>query len=66
MKKLLLLSALLIFACSEDYEVLTCIDNPILSTFPATNITKSAGTLSGVINTFPEFCGEGDGMVIII
>jgi len=61
MKKLLLLSALLIFACSEDYVVLTCIDNPILSTFPATNITKSAGTLSGVINTFPEFCGGGDG-----
>ena len=61
MKKLLLLSALLIFACSEDYVVLTCIDNPILSTFPATNITKSAGTLSGVINTFPEFCVEGDG-----
>ena len=61
MKKLLLLSALLIFACSEDYEVLTCIDNPILSTFPATNITKTASTLIGVINTFPEFCGEDDG-----
>ena len=61
MKKLILLSALLIFACSEDYEVLTCIDNPILSTFPATNITKTASTLIGVINTFPEFCGEDDG-----
>ena len=61
MKKLLLLSALLIFACSEDYVVLTCIDNPILSTFPATNITKTASTLIGVINTFPEFCGEDDG-----
>jgi|TARA_B110000977_G_scaffold56848_1_gene77237 surface protein len=61
MKKLILLSALLIFACSEGYEVLTCIDNPILSTFPATNITKTASTLIGVINTFPEFCGEDDG-----
>ena len=61
MKKLILLSALLIVACSEGYEVLTCIDNPILSTFPATNITKTASTLIGVINTFPEFCGEDDG-----
>ena len=37
MKKLILLSAFLILACSSDYEIL-CIDEVSLSTFPAINI----------------------------
>ena len=48
MKKLLLLSALLIFACSSDYEIV-CVDDVNLSTLPATNITRSSATLNGVI-----------------
>ena len=48
MKKLLLLSALLIFACSSDYEIV-CIDDVNLFTLPATNITRTSATLNGVI-----------------
>ena len=48
MKKLLLLSALLIFACSSDYEIV-CVDDVNLSTLPATNITRTSATLNGVI-----------------
>ena len=48
MKKLLLLSALSIFACSSDYEIV-CVDDVNLSTLPATNITRTSATLNGVI-----------------
>ena len=55
MKKLLLLCAFLILACSSDYEVL-CVDEVSLSTFPATNITRTSATLSGVISTASINC----------
>ena len=50
MKRLLLLSAFLIWACSSDYELL-CIDEVNLSTLAATNITRTSATLNGVIST---------------
>ena len=55
MKKPLLLSAFLILACSSDYEIL-CVDEVSLSTLPATNITRTSATLSGVISTASINC----------
>ena len=49
MKKLLLLSALLIFACSSDDEGNPCIYEPTLSTEAVTNITETSATLNGII-----------------
>ena len=48
MKKLLLLSALLIFACSDD-EGNPCIYEPTLSTEAVTDITETSATLNGII-----------------
>ena len=55
MKKLLLLSAFLILACSSDYELL-CVDEVSLSTLTATNITRTSATLNGVISTTSINC----------
>ena len=49
MKKLFLLSAFLILACSNDYEIV-CVDVVKLSSLPATNITRTSATLNGVID----------------
>ena len=49
MKKILLLSALLIFACSSDDEGNPCIYEPTLSTEAVTDITETSATLNGII-----------------
>ena len=56
MKELLLLSALLIFACSSDSEGNDCIYEPTLSTEAVTNITETSATLNGVISIVSENC----------
>ena len=56
MKKLLLLSALFIFACSTDSEGNPCIYEPTLTTEAATNITETSATLNGVISIVSENC----------
>lgn len=56
MKKLLLLSALLIFACSTDSEGNLCIYEPTLTTEAVTNITETSATLNGVISIVSENC----------
>ena len=56
MKKLLLLSALLIFACSSDSEGNDCIYEPTLSTEAVTEITETSATLNGVISIVSENC----------
>ena len=67
MKKLLLLSALLIFACSTDSEGNPCIYEPTLTTEAATDITETSATLNGVISIVSENCdvalGEMQGFV---
>ena len=66
MKKLLLLCALLIFACSSD-EGNDCIYEPTLSTEAVTDITETSATLNGVISIVSENCevalGEMQGFV---
>jgi len=56
MKKLLFLSALLIFACSTDSEGNPCIYEPTLTTEAATDITETSATLNGVISIVSENC----------
>jgi len=56
MKKLLLFSALLIFACSSDSEGNDCIYEPTLSTEAVTNITETSATLNGVISIISQNC----------
>jgi uncharacterized protein (TIGR02145 family) len=67
MKKLLLLSAFLIFACSSDDEGNPCIYEPTLSTEAVTDITETSATLNGVISIVSENCevalGEMQGFV---
>ena len=67
MKKLLLLSALLIFACSSDDEGNPCIYEPTLSTEAVTDITETSATLNGIIAIVSENCdvalGEMQGFV---
>jgi uncharacterized protein (TIGR02145 family) len=55
MKKLLLLSALLIFACSDD-EGNPCVYQPTLTTEAVTDITETSATLNGVISIVSENC----------
>ena len=55
MKKLLLLSALLIFACTDD-EGNPCIYQPTLTTEAVTNITETSATLNGTIDITSENC----------
>jgi len=56
MKKIFLLSALLIFACSTDSEGNPCIYEPTLTTEAATDITETSATLNGVISIVSENC----------
>ena len=67
MNKLLLLSALLIFACSTDSEGNPCIYEPTLTTEAATDITETSATLNGVISIVSDNCevapGEMQGFV---
>ena len=67
MKKLLLLSALLIFGCSSDSEGNPCIYEPTLSTEAVTDITETSATLNGIIAIVSENCdvalGEMQGFV---
>ena len=56
MKKLLLLSALFIFACSTDSEGNPCVYEPTLTTEAATDITETSATLNGVISIVSENC----------
>ena len=56
MKKLLLLSAILIFACSTDSEGNPCIYEPTLTTEAVNNITETSATLNGVISIVSENC----------
>ena len=56
MKKLLLLFALFIFACSTDSEGNPCIYEPTLTTEAATDITETSATLNGVISIVSENC----------
>ena len=56
MKKGLLLSALLIFACSTDSEGNPCIYEPTLTTEAVTDITETSATLNGVISIVSENC----------
>ena len=56
MKKLLLLSALFILACSTDSEGNPCINEPTLTTEAATDITETSATLNGVISIVSENC----------
>ena len=56
MKKLLILSALLIFACSSDDEGNPCIYEPTLTTEAATDITETSATLNGVIAIESDNC----------
>ena len=56
MKKLLLLTALFIFACSTDSEGNPCIYEPTLETNAVTDITETSATLNGVISIVSENC----------
>ena len=56
MKKLILLSALLIFTCSSDNEGNPCIYEPTLSTETVTDITETSATLNGIIAVVSENC----------
>ena len=51
----MIFSAFLVLACSSDYELL-CVDEVSLSTFPATNITRTSATLNGLISTASINC----------
>ena len=72
MKKLLLLSALVIFSCSggddsSENNDNPCIYEPTLSTEAVTNITETSATLNGIIAIVSENCvvapGEMQGFV---
>ena len=56
MKKLLILTAILIFACSTDSEGNPCIYEPTLTTEAVTDITETSATLNGVISIVSENC----------
>ena len=66
MKKLFLISALLIFACSDD-EGNPCVYEPTLTTEAVTDITETSATLNGVISIVSDNCevapGEMQGFV---
>ena len=53
MRKLFLLSALLVFACSSDEK---CVYEPTLETNEVTDITETSATLNGVISIVSENC----------
>ena len=51
----MIFSAFLVLACSSDYELL-CVDEVSLSTFPATNVTRTSASLNGLISTASINC----------
>ena len=55
MKKLLLLSAFLIFACTDD-EGNPCVYQPTLTTEAVTDITETLATLNGTIDVYSQNC----------
>ena len=55
MKKLLLLSVLLIFACTDD-EGNPCVYQPTLTTDAVTDITETSATLNGTIDVYSQNC----------
>jgi signal transduction histidine kinase len=55
MKKLLLLSAFLIFACTDD-EGNPCVYQPTLTTETVTDITETLATLNGTIDIYSQNC----------
>jgi uncharacterized protein (TIGR02145 family) len=55
MKRLFLLSALLVFACTDE-EGNPCIYEPTLETNAITNITGTSATLNGIISIVSENC----------
>ena len=55
MKKLLLLSALLIFACTDD-DGNPCVYQPTLTTDAVTDITETSATLNGTIDVYSQNC----------
>ena len=56
MKRILILSALFIFACSSDSEGNPCVYEPTLTTEAVTDITETSATLNGVISIVSENC----------
>ena len=56
MKRILILSAILIFACSSDSEGNPCIYEPTLTTEAVSDITETSATLNGVISIVSENC----------
>jgi surface protein len=56
MKRILILSAILIFACSTDSEGNPCIYEPTLTTQAATDITETSATLNGTIDVYSQNC----------
>ena len=55
MKKLLLLSVLLIFACTDD-DGNPCVYQPTLTTDAVTDITETSATLNGTIDVYSQNC----------
>ena len=55
MRKLLLLSALLIFACTDD-DGNPCVYQPTLTTEAVTDITETSATLNGTIDVYSQNC----------
>tara|TARA_B100001115_G_C15819184_1_gene407105 strand:- start:44 stop:1237 length:1194 start_codon:yes stop_codon:yes gene_type:complete len=62
MKKLLLLSALLIFSCTDD-EGNPCIYEPTLSTEAVTDITETSATLNGTIDVYSQNCDTAENIL---
>ena len=56
MKRFLILTAVLVFACSSDSEGNPCIYEPTLETNEVTDITETSATLNGVISILSENC----------
>ena len=56
MKRILILTAILIFACSTDSEGNPCIYEPTLTTEAVSDITETSATLNGVISIVSENC----------
>ena len=56
MKRIIILTAVLVFACSTDSEGNPCIYEPTLTTEAVTDITETSATLNGVISIVSENC----------
>ena len=56
MKRILILTTILSFACSSDSEGNPCIYEPTLTTQAVTDITETSATLNGVISIVSENC----------